>query len=76
MPKRLDTKKICHACLLHWRGDSLTDIAVRLDVAKTTLTRWRKTDIWKEYEAKLLEEWHQQQHENATEKTLDGCRSR
>ena len=69
MPKSLNPKKICEACRLHFYGDSLTDIAVLLGVAQTTLTRWKKTDIWKDFEAKLIDEWHQQQHENATEKT-------
>ena len=62
MPKRLNPKRICQACLLHFRGDSLTDIAVLLDVNPATLSRWRKTDIWQDYEAKLIDEWHQQQH--------------
>ena len=64
MPKRLNPKRICHACLLHFRGDSLTDISVRLDVAPNTLSRWRKTQIWQDYEAKLIDEWHQRQQEN------------
>lgn len=64
MPKRLNPKKIIQACRLHFYGDSLTDIAVLLEVAKTTLSRWRKTEIWQDYEAKLIEEWHQRQQEN------------
>lgn len=64
MPKRLNPKKIIQACRLHFNGDSLTDIAVLLDVAKTTLSRWRKTQIWIDYEAKLIDEWEQRQHEN------------
>ena len=62
MPKRLNPKKICLACLLHWRGEPLKNIARKLSVAPNTLTRWRKTQIWKDYEAKLIDEWHQQQH--------------
>lgn len=63
MPRVLPTQKICHACRLHFNGDSLTDIAILFDVDPNTLSNWRKTQIWKDYEAKLLEEWHQQQNE-------------
>ena len=56
MPRVLSTKKICHACRLHFYGDSLTDIAVLLEVNPNTLSKWRKTKIWIDYEAKLLEE--------------------
>ena len=58
----LNEKKIRQACLLHWQGDLLKDIAILMDINPNTLTRWRKTDIWINYEAKLIEEWHQQQH--------------
>ena len=59
MPKRMNPKKIRQACRLHFNGDSLTDIAVLLDVANTTLTRWQNTQIWKDYYAELLAEWEQ-----------------
>ena len=60
MPKGLNPKKICQACRLHFHGDELKDIAVRLDVAPSTLTRWKKTQIWHDFEAKLIDEWHQE----------------
>ena len=69
MPKSLNPKKICQACRLHFYGDELKDIAILLDVAQTTLTRWKKTHIWKDFEAKLIEEWHQETKADAkTEK--------
>lgn len=52
----LNEKKIRQACLLHWNGDLLKDIAILLDVNPNTLTRWRKTQIWKDFEAELLKE--------------------
>lgn len=70
MPKRLNPKLICHACRLHFYGDTLTDIAVLLDINPCTLSRWRKTDIWIDYEAKLLEEWHQAQQEDTNTRTF------
>jgi len=69
MPRVLPTKKVCQACRLHFHGETLTDIARLLKVCNHTLSRWRKTDIWKDFEAKLIDEWHQQTNENATEKT-------
>ena len=57
----LNENKIRQACLLHWNGDLLKDIAILLDVNPNTLTRWRKTKIWQDYEAKLLDECEQAQ---------------
>ena len=70
MPRVLPTQKICHACRLHFYGESLTDIAILLDVTPNTLSNWRKTDIWKDFEAKLIDEWHQETKADA--KTQSG----
>ena len=70
MPRVLPTKKICQACRLHFNGDTLTDIAILLEVDRCTLTNWRKTGIWQSYEAKLIEEWHQREYENEASETL------
>ena len=57
MPKTLNKKHICHACRLHFEGDTLTDIAILLEVNPATLSRWRKTNIWIDYENELLEQF-------------------
>jgi len=57
MPKSLNPKLIRHACRLHFNGDTLTNIAVILDINPCTLSRWRKTQIWKDYYAQLLEQY-------------------
>ena len=59
MPKRLNPKRIHQACLLHFRGKTLTDIAIFLEINPATLSRWRKTQIWKDYYAELLEQYEQ-----------------
>ena len=64
MPRSLNPKKICQACRLHFNGDTLTDIAILLEVTPNRLSNWRKTNIWKDFEAKLIDEWHQQTKEN------------
>ena len=69
MPKTLNPKLICQACLLHFRGDTLTDIATLMDINPATLSRWKKTAIWKDFEAKLIDEWYQETKANqSTEK--------
>ena len=59
MPKSLNPKLIRQACRLHFYGDSFQEIAILLDINPCTLTRWRKTDIWKDYYAELLEQYEQ-----------------
>ena len=66
MPRVLPTKKICEACRLHFYGETLTDIAILLEVSNHTLSRWRKTQIWNDFEAKLIDEWHQQTNTHNT----------
>ena len=66
MPRVLQTKKICEACRLHFYGETFQDIAILLDINHCTLTRWRKTNIWKDFEAKLIDEWHQQTNTHHT----------
>jgi len=66
MPKRLDPQQICRACRYHWRGETLQNIAKKLNVAPNTITRWKNTHIWKDFEAKLIDEWHQETKNNET----------
>lgn len=65
MPKNLNRKKICEACRLNFHGETLANIAILLDVTPHTLSRWRKTQIWKDFEDKLVDEWHQETKANA-----------
>ena len=57
MPKRRNPKLIRQACRLHFNGDLLKDIAVMMDINRCTISQWRKTDIWINYEAELLEQY-------------------
>ena len=66
MARPLNPKLICQACLLHFNGDSLKDIAILLDVNPNTLTRWRKTQIWIDFEAQLIAELPKEMGPNAT----------
>lgn len=66
MPRVKNQKKIIEACRLHFKGETFGDIAILMDVNPATLSRWRKTQIWKDYEAKLIEEWEDQQKQRET----------
>lgn len=61
MPKRRNPKLIRQACRLHFNGDLLKDIAVLMDINRCTLSQWRQTDIWINYEAELLEQYERAQ---------------
>lgn len=52
----MNPKLICQARRLHFNSDLLGDIAILLDVNPNTLSKWRKTQIWQDYYAKLLDE--------------------
>ena len=69
MPRVLNPKKIIQACRLHFYGDSFGEIAILLDINPCTLSRWRKTQIWIDTEAKLIEQWEQGLGGHATTQT-------
>lgn len=48
-------KLIIKACILDFEGMPYEQIAKQLKINKNTITNWRKTDIWKKTEAKLIE---------------------
>ena len=66
MPRHLNRKKICEACRLNFQGEPVANIAILLDVKPNTIGRWRKTQIWKDFEDKLVDEWHQQTNTHNT----------
>ena len=65
LARPLNPKLICQACLLHFNGDLFKDIAILLDVHPNTLTKWRKTQIWKDFEAQLIAELPKEMGANA-----------
>ncbi len=48
-------KLIIQACILDFEGTPYEQIAEQLKINKGTITNWRKTDIWKQTEAKLVD---------------------
>lgn len=48
------SKKIVHACRMAFHGYMGQEIAKKLEVDDSTISRWKKTDIWKYTEQVLV----------------------
>ena len=60
MPKRISQKQILMACQLSFKGTTNGEIATILDVNETTVSNWRKLEMWQEFEAELIDAYKQQ----------------
>ena len=60
MPKRVSTKQLLIACQMSFDGKSNREIASRLGFTETTVSNWRKLEIWQEFEAELIDAYKQQ----------------
>lgn len=60
MPKRVSTKHVLMACQMSFDGKSNREIAKVLGFTETTVSNWRKLEIWQEFEAELIEAYKQQ----------------
>ena len=67
MPRRVSTKQLLIACQMSFEGNSNREIADKLGFNETTVSNWRKLELWKEFEAELIDA-HKQQALN-----LDGA---
>jgi len=52
--RRSNTKTILTACGMSFAGKSDTQIAADLGTSVSAVSRWRKNDIWKEFEKELI----------------------
>ena len=68
MPRRVSTKQLLIACQMSFEGKSNREIASELGFTETTVSNWRKLEIWQEFEAELIKAYKQQalNLENAT----------
>ena len=46
--------QLLRACYLAFNGVSGGEIAQQLQITESTLSRWRKTPIWEEFEKELI----------------------
>ena len=60
MPKRVSVKHILMACQMSFDGKSNREIASELGFTETTVSNWRKLEIWQEFEAELIDAYKQQ----------------
>lgn len=60
MPKRVSQKQILMACQMSFNGESNGEIAKTLGVTDVTISNWRQLELWKEFEAELVDAYKQQ----------------
>lgn len=60
MPKRFSQKQILNACRMSFEGIGNGEIAVVFGVTETTVSNWRRLEIWQEFEAELVDAYKQQ----------------
>ena len=60
MPRRVSTKQLLIACQMSFDGKSNREIASALGFTETTVSNWRKLEIWQEFEAELIDAYKQQ----------------
>ena len=52
--RRSSTKTILTACEMSFAGKTDTEIAVDLETSVSNVSRWRKNEIWQEFEQELI----------------------
>ena len=60
MPKRVSKKQLLIACQMSFDGKGNREIAEELGFTETTISNWRKLEIWQEFEAELIDAYKQQ----------------
>ena len=67
--RRSNTKMILTACEMSFSGKTDAEVAALLDTSVSAVSRWRKHEIWKEFEQELItthKETLLEAHRNAT----------
>ena len=52
--RRSNTKTILTACEMSFAGNTDTEIATDLGTSVSAVSRWRKNEIWQEFEQELI----------------------
>ena len=52
--RRSNTKTILTACEMSFTGKTDTEIAADLETSVSNVSRWRKNEIWQEFEQELI----------------------
>ena len=60
MARRVSKKQVLIACQMSFEGKANREIAHELGFSEATVSNWRKLEIWKEFEAELVDAYKQQ----------------
>ena len=60
MPRRVSKKQLLIACRMSFEGKGNREIAKELGFTETTVSGWRKLEIWQEFEAELVDAYKQE----------------
>ena len=60
MPKRVSKKDILTGCLMSFEGISNRQIGKTLGYTETTVSNWRKTEMWTEFEIELVKAYKEE----------------
>ena len=60
MARRVSTKQLLTACQMSFEGKSNREIATTLGFTETTVSNWRKLEVWQEFEEELIKAYKEQ----------------
>ena len=69
--RRLNAKMILTACEMSFNGKTDSEIAVLLETSVSNVSRWRKSEVWKEFEQELIADHKQSLIEARRSATLE-----
>ena len=72
MPKGHGPKLILEVCQESFNGTPDNELAQKYGVSKTTISGWRKLNLWKEFEAELIDAHKQNLVGTATQAAKSG----
>ena len=78
MMRRLNTKSILTACEMSFNGKTDGEISTLLEVSASNVSRWRKSEVWQEFEQELISAHKQsllEAHRSTTDSTPSGVRN-
>ena len=69
--RRSNTKMVLTACEMSFNGKTDAEIATLLETSGSNVSRWRKSEVWKEFEQELISAHKQSLLEAYRSTTLD-----
>lgn len=60
MPRKVTAKDVLTACQMSFQGETNKNIAKILGYTATTVSHWRNTELWKEFEEELIDAYKKQ----------------